>query len=90
MLVSGQDFSNTAELVDGNTYKDCKFNACRLVYRGGPIPGIQNCEFHNCTWQFENAAERTLTFMRLIYHGMGPRGPELVEGAFDEIRKPPA
>ena len=88
MQFKERDFSNATELMDGNTYHTCKFEKCHLVYRGGAIPSIENCQFHDCTWQFENAAERTLTFMKLIYHGMGERGPELVESAFAEIRKP--
>ncbi len=89
MLIKDRSFANSAELMDGNSYHGCKFDKCHLVYRGGAIPNIENCQFHDCTWQFENAAERTLTFLRLIYHGMGPKGPELVESAFNEIRKAP-
>jgi hypothetical protein len=88
MLVKDREFSQVAELMDGNAYQSCKFEKCDLVYRGGAIPTIKDCQFHDCTWRFENAADRTLTFMRLIYHGMGPRGAELVESAFDEVRKP--
>ncbi len=40
---------------------------------------MSGCRFDDCNWQFEEAAERTLVFMRHLYHGMGPGGIQLVE-----------
>ncbi len=88
MQSTGKTFSKSNELLDGNSYSDCKFEDCRLFYRGGDVPAISGCHFQNCTWHFENAAQRTLIFLKLLYHGMGPNGAELVESALKEIREP--
>ena len=83
-----QDYNGVTEVIDGNQYTECKFENCQMIYRGGDIPSIKSCHFNNCTWQFEEAAERTLVFMRLIYHGMGDNGPQMIESAFKTIREP--
>jgi hypothetical protein len=83
-----QTFTDVTEVIDGNQYIDCKFEKCLMIYRGGDIPSIRGCNFNDCRWQFEEAAERTLVFMRLIYHGMGSNGPEMIEAAFNSVREP--
>ena len=85
---SGKTISNASEVIDGNTYTDCRFDNCKLVFRGGEIPRISGCHFENCQWQFEDAAERTLIFMRQLYHGMGPGGAQLVEATLAQLRQP--
>lgn len=75
--------------LDGDMYKQCEFRQCTLVYSGGELPGFQNCNFYDVTWKFEGAAERTLSFLSLFYHGMGEVGPPIVEKTFADIRKPP-
>jgi hypothetical protein len=84
----GQTFASTTEFLDGNEYVDCTFNDCQIVFGGGDLPGIVNCQFNNCRWQFANAAERTLKFMRQVYHGMGAGGAEIVEATLNAIRQP--
>ena len=64
-----QNFSGTAEVLDGNEYVNCKFTNCALTYRGGGLPTISGCSFEDCRWQLEDASERTLVFLRAIYHG---------------------
>jgi hypothetical protein len=88
MESSGKSFSNASETIDGNIYTDCRFDNCKLVYRGGEMPRISGCHFENCQWQFEDAAERTLVFLRQLYHGMGPGGAQLVEATLAQLRQP--
>jgi hypothetical protein len=82
--------SNTAEVLDGNRYEECRFENCKMIFRGGEIPHITGCHFENCTWHFEDAAERTLVFIRQLYHGMGPGGMQLIEATLAQLRQPPA
>jgi hypothetical protein len=84
-----QNFSGTAEVLDGNEYVNCKFTNCALTYRGGGLPTISGCSFEDCRWQLEDASERTLVFLRAIYHGMGPGGKQLVDSTLEGIRTPP-
>ena len=88
MEFNAQRFSETPQVVDGNQYTDCTFDQCRIIYRGGDVPSMNACSFNNCSWHFEEGAERTLLFMKLLYHGMGTNGPALVESAISQIREP--
>jgi hypothetical protein len=84
----GHDFKETTELVDGNTYDQCKFDNCKLVYRGGVIPTFSRCHLERCTWVWEDSAERTINYLRGIYSGMGVAGRQMVESILSDIRTP--
>jgi hypothetical protein len=88
MEISGKTVSHATEVIDGNQYNNCRFENCTMVYRGGEIPHITGCQFDNCSWQFDGAAERTLLFMRQLYHGMGSGGAQLVEATLEALRQP--
>jgi hypothetical protein len=88
MQRNGETISNVTETIDGNQYVNCRFENCQLVFSGGELPTINSCHFDNCRWQFEEAAERTLLFMKNLYHGMGPGGVELIEATLNAIREP--
>ena len=81
-------FSNATQDLDGNEFDRCTFHDSTLVYSGGDPPTIMNCQFSNtCRWEFRGAAERTVGFMRAIYHGAGEGGRQLIEQTFENIRK---
>jgi hypothetical protein len=88
MEISGKTMTNATEVIDGNHYTDCRFENCTMVYRGGEVPHITGCQFSNCSWEFDGAAERTLLFMRQMYHGMGAGGAQLIEGTINALRQP--
>jgi hypothetical protein len=79
MATNGAAFENSTEVLDGNEYDSCEFRNCRLVYRGGPLPHIVRCHFANCEWAFEDAAERTIAFLKLMLQKGGVRLREVVE-----------
>lgn len=54
------------QLVDGNTYIDCVFNDARLIYEGGVPPGFSNSTFTESNFVFQEAAGRTLAFLRAM------------------------
>lgn len=83
-----QEFRQTTEVIDGNTYERCKFVECKIVYRGGPIPIFSGCNLERCAWVFEEAAKRTIALLKGINSGMGPGGRQLVEQTIQEIRTP--
>jgi len=84
----GQDFNATTEQIDGNVYDQCKFVKCRLVYRGGVIPTFTRCNVEHCVWVWDDAALRTIGFLRGIYSGMGPNGRQVVDSVVAEIHTP--
>jgi hypothetical protein len=79
-------FSNEPVELDGNKFEGCTFAKCKLVYRGSTPPGLSRCRFDDCSWEFDDAAGRTVAFLRGLYHGMGDAGRRLVEETF---RLPP-
>jgi hypothetical protein len=84
----GQEFKSTTLVVDGCSYDQCNFDNCKIVYRGGVIPTFSRCKLVQCTWIWEDAALRTIGFLRGIYSGMGPNGRQMIEGVLTEIRTP--
>jgi hypothetical protein len=87
MLFEQRSFQDSTEMLDGKQYKACEFRNCRLVYRGGPPPYLIQCHFAGCEWVFEDAAERTISFLVAMYHGIAG-GKELIDATFDSIRQP--
>jgi hypothetical protein len=81
-------FEDQDVLVDDAHYVRCRFARCRLLYHGGEIPRIDDCHMVDCSWHFEEAAQRTMDMLRAIYHGLDGAGRNIVEGAFESIRAP--
>lgn len=52
------------QLIDGNSYVDCQFDNCRLVFEGGLPPSFNNCAFANTDFVLQEAAGRTIAFLR--------------------------
>jgi hypothetical protein len=46
---------------------------------------LHHCHFTNCSWHLEEAAQRTVLFLRSVYHS-GPGGKDLVEQTLRHIR----
>lgn len=82
-------FKNDDVRLDGNTFIECTFKNCVMVYGGGPPPVMNLCHFHDVNWSFVEQAGNTLELMRSIYHGAGDGGRHMIEQTFDEIRKLP-
>ncbi len=88
MNYQNRTYENTREVIDGNEYKGCVFRNCRIVYRGGPLPRFDSCNFDNPHFFFEDAAERTILLLKGMYHS-GYWGKRLIEATVESlIRKP--
>lgn len=75
-------FNHETVALDGDSFADCEFRNCRLVYAGGPPPSFDRCSFHDCDWRFEGAAQDTLAFLRLMW---GAGAKPTVQGLIKEI-----
>jgi hypothetical protein len=80
-----QTIGHQSIVLDGNEYIGCKFESCQMIYRGGELPKLNQCHFVRCSWHLEESAQRTVRFLRGIYHS-GPGGHELVEETLRHIR----
>ncbi|WP_156136701.1 MULTISPECIES: hypothetical protein [unclassified Caulobacter] len=57
--------------LDGEHFSGCEFRGCRLIYAGGEAPTFDNCRFENCEWKFDDAAERTLAHLKVVWNNGG-------------------
>ncbi|MDB5453693.1 MAG: hypothetical protein JWO33_2271 [Caulobacteraceae bacterium] len=64
---TGLSYNHDTVLLDGEIFANCRFDACRLVYSGGAPPKFDGCEFNECEWKFDDAAARTLSFLKLMW-----------------------
>jgi hypothetical protein len=81
------EFADEPVELDGNVFESCTFRRCHLIYRGSTPPGLNHCTFDACLWEFDDAAARTVAFLRGLYYGMGEAGRQLVN---DTLHRPPA
>jgi len=81
-VADGAKYNHETVALDGETFSDCEFRACRMVYAGGQVPVFEACRFEDCEWKFEEAAGRTLAHLKLIW-SVGAKAP--VQGFIKEI-----
>ncbi len=60
-------YSHETVALDGETFSNCEFTGCRLVYAGGDVPEFEDCKFVDCDWKFDEAATRTLSYLKLMW-----------------------
>lgn len=85
MLYSGKVFTNQRVRVDGNSYTDCTFTGCALIY-GGNGTGVvmAGCKLDNTRIEFDECAGETIRFLTGLYHG---GFKEIVEQTFENVRR---
>ena len=81
-MQTATNYNHETVVLDGETFADCQFETCRLVYNGGELPTFSNCRFDNCEWKFDDAAARTLAHLKLVW-GVGGKAP--VQAMIKEI-----
>ena len=81
---SNETFQESEHTLDGNSYADCVFEGCTLIYRAYDGVTLKDCTFNSCKWTFEGAASNTMRFLSGLY--ALPGGKELVEHTFASIR----
>lgn len=55
--------------LDYREYSNTDFENCKLIFKGGRPPNLQNVSVTNCEFIFEGAAENTLLMLRFISQG---------------------
>ena len=76
-------FVDETVILDGNSYVNCIFRGCRLVYAGGSLPTLAAPSFRDCDWELTDTAARVLILLRGL-QALGTRGPS--QQAVDYIR----
>ena len=75
-------YNHETVVLDGESFSDCEFRECRLVYSGGEPPNFRDCRFDDCEWKFDDAAQRTLKHLKVVW-GAGGKAP--VQAMIKEI-----
>lgn len=89
ILNENNSYSGVKVNLDGQTFKDCKFDNCVLEFSATSPVSLVGCTFNDVRWVFEGPAALTIGFLKALYSGMGPPGQQLVEGVFKSIRSEP-
>ena len=75
-------YNHETVMLDGESFADCDFRSCRLVYAGEAPPSFNDCRFTDCEWKFEGAAARTLAHLKVVW---GAGGKAQVQALIKEI-----
>ena len=81
-----ETFTDQRVELDGNTYTNCTFDTCQMVFRAAAPVTLQGVNFQNCTWTFDDAAGLTIQFMTALYRG---GMTDLIEQTFANMRGQP-
>ena len=66
-MQSSINFNHETVALDGESFSDCEFRDCRMVYSGGKPPAFSNCRFEGVEWEFDDAAAHTLAHLKLVW-----------------------
>lgn len=66
-MQNGLSYHHQTVVLDGESFSDCDFAVCRLVYSGGNAPKFDSCRFTDCEWKFEGAAAQTLSCLKFMW-----------------------
>jgi hypothetical protein len=81
-MPSGAIFNHESVALDGESFERCEFRECRLMYAGGDLPSFTDCRFDACEWKYDEAAARTLAYLKLVW-GLG--GKASVQALIKEV-----
>lgn len=84
--IKNERFEQQVIHLDNDSYIDCAFIECHVVYLGATEVSLIGCSFDNCTWGFDGPAASVIRFMHALY-AMGQGGAELIEKTFANIRE---
>ncbi len=70
-MPDGLSYSHETVALDGETFTSCEFRDCRMVYAGGEPPVFDRCKFVDCDWKQDEAAARTLAYLKVLWNAGG-------------------
>ncbi len=77
-------YESQTVILDGNEFIECELRHCNLIYKGREPVKLEHCHIAGCTWQFEDAAQRTVMMLKGLYTS-GHIGKEIVEAIFRSV-----
>ncbi len=58
----GREFADSDLALDDNTFIDCRFTRCKLIYRGTGVATLRGCRYVECEWVFVAQTRQTAQF----------------------------
>lgn len=77
----GAVIENQTLILDGSEFVHCELRHCNLIFKAHDTVKFEHCHLIGCSWQFEDAALRTVAMLKGLYLS-GPHGKEVVEAIF--------
>lgn len=79
--IENQIYRATSVEVDNTVFENCVFEGASLVFAGGSLPRFVDCQFHNVSLEFTDAAANTLSFLSgLRKGGFAPAVDKILKG----------
>ncbi|WP_296594986.1 hypothetical protein [Phenylobacterium sp.] len=66
-MPSGVMYNHETVALDGEIFTDCEFRDSRMIFSGGSPPVFENCRFYGCEWKQDEAAQRTLAYLKALW-----------------------
>jgi hypothetical protein len=80
-----QTFDGQRIVLDFNSFENCTFRGCSIVFMGyGPV-GLTGCTFEGCAFPVDGPPARYMLFLRELYR-LGESSQAAIEGYFEIIR----
>lgn len=67
-MQDGASYNHQTVALDGETFSNCSFQSCRLVFGGAAAPTFEDCQFVDCEWKFEGSAAETMACLKLMWN----------------------
>ncbi len=81
IIVEQKIFRDEEVHVDGQQFKNCRFERATLVYAGGDLPSFVNCHFVQVSLDFTDTAANTLSFLGGLHKGgFAPAVDKIIKG----------
>jgi hypothetical protein len=81
----GESFKDERIELHGESFHECTFENCELVFDGDRPPTLKDNKFVDSVFVFTGAATRTLYLLSNVFHA-GDGGREVIEETFARIR----
>jgi hypothetical protein len=83
--IKDQTFEDEEVVLDFNSYRDCIFEECILIYHGYGDTDLGDSDVQNCSWKFNGPAKRLLNLLAsLMREGNRELVTVIVQSVFGE------
>lgn len=84
-MIANEKFFRQDILVDGQSFYNCQFTECRIVFRATAPVQFDKCVFTQCEWVFDGPAENMLFYLTALATNLGVDAREMVMNLLNGI-----